>query len=167
MGERGFRCSPSGGSRVSVSPDEAASLLLRDGNNEKPEIEANLSGRKRPASQWTEVMICSLCEQKAIFEHDYINDELSCTCCGAIIDAMSDMSHRPFKLPMPMHLYVSTDFSGSMMSTDCQPPISGATEKEAATRRSPTILEAAVTNQRLVMTKTPDKFELLAPKADR
>lgn len=65
----------------------------------------------------TEIMMCGLCSQLATFEYVKANDELVCTCCGCIIDAMSDAGQRPFKLPLAQHIYTPQDFIGSMMGS--------------------------------------------------
>ena len=72
--------------------------------------------RLRHTPVMTEVMVCGLCEQQTNFEFVEADDELVCTSCGAVIDAMSDESHRPLKLPLQLHVYTQQDFVGSIVA---------------------------------------------------
>ena len=118
--------SPAGSQRVNaVTPEEAAFLLgqhaCQTAMAKKAAQQPPCSARKRPAAEMTELMVCSLCEARCRFVHEEAdeaaNDELICTNCGAVVDAMSDRNHRPFRLPLQAAVYAPPDFEEMSMLT--------------------------------------------------
>ena len=124
-----------GSGRSSVTPEEAAALLSSHAVTQQklstPRQQPNgCRGRKRHFSQ---MMVCALCEQEAIFEHSPTSREVVCTCCGAVIE-QQDKRHMPFKLPMPMHLHLSADLEGSLLTASKGPT---AMDEDGLLARSP------------------------------